>query len=278
MIARLLQLVVRTIREALANDVADRAAALAYYQLLCAMPLGLLALAGAAWFVGSTQEVEARLMLLWGSFVPGAAGDVRAAIRILVESSGVFSGIGLVGLVMAGSRLFTCLEGTMNRIWDAPRRPWWKSRILTLAMTLAVEGAISISFGFSLLQRLDDLSARIMPSLLQGLGASGIMLGFVIAFAGYLLIFRWLPNRRVHWRASLVAAALCAAAFEAARFGFEVYVDHFSNYNVVFGSLAGLFILMLWAFAVALITLVGAEFGSVWEQVMENRRSSGVGR
>lgn len=277
MLSRLLLLVVRTAKESLANDVADRAAALAYYQLLCSMPLAVMAMAGAAWFVGSPTEVESRLVSLWGSVVPassgpGASQDLRVAVRVLVESSGVVGGVGFVGLVLAGSRLFACLESAMNRIWGAPRRAWWRSRILTLAMTLAVEGAITCAFAFSLLKAFDDLTQRLMPRFLHDLGAGGALLAFLITFSAYLLIFRWLPNRRVSWRASLLAAGLCAAAFEVARFGFQIYVDNFSNYNVIFGSLGGVFILMLWAFAVALVTLVGAEFGSVWEELVERSK------
>lgn len=273
---RLLRLVVRTVKESLANDVADRAAALAYYQLLCAMPLVVMALAGAAWVVGSPTEVEQRLVLLWRTLVPGtsvsgASEDLRAAIRVLVDSSALVSGLSLFGLLMAGSRLFTCLESAMNRIWDAPRRPWWRSRLLTLALTLGVEGALCIGFGISVLTRLDELSQRFLPEALRELGAGGVLAAFLVTFCGYLLIFRWLPNRQVSWRSSLVAAGLCAAAFEAARIGFGIYVDHFANYNVVFGSLGGLFMLMLWAYAVGLVTLVGAEVGSVWEEVMEGR-------
>lgn len=48
--------------------------------------------------------------------------------------------------------------------------------------------------------------------------------------------------------------------------GFSLYVDNFGRYSRTYGSLAGVAILMLWLWIIALIVLVGAEINAEAEQ------------
>jgi uncharacterized BrkB/YihY/UPF0761 family membrane protein len=65
------------------------------------------------------------------------------------------------------------------------------------------------------------------------------------------------------WPGALVAAVV----FEAAKFGFSIYLEHFSNYNVVFGSLGAVAAFLFWLYLSGLILLFGAEIASEYPKV-----------
>jgi membrane protein len=44
--------------------------------------------------------------------------------------------------------------------------------------------------------------------------------------------------------------------------GFKGYVDNFSNYNKVYGSIAGVIVLMLWFYWTGLVLLIGGEINA----------------
>jgi membrane protein len=44
--------------------------------------------------------------------------------------------------------------------------------------------------------------------------------------------------------------------------GFSYYVQHFGNYNRLYGSLGTLIVLMLWIYVNALVILIGFELNS----------------
>jgi membrane protein len=44
--------------------------------------------------------------------------------------------------------------------------------------------------------------------------------------------------------------------------GFKVYVDNFGDYNKVYGSIAGVIVLMLWFYWSGMVLLVGGEINA----------------
>jgi membrane protein len=59
----------------------------------------------------------------------------------------------------------------------------------------------------------------------------------------------------------------------AMSFGLRVYVSHFSNYDVMYGSIGGLILFMLWLFLSSVALLLGAEVNRV---IVEASRPTSV--
>lgn len=79
---------------------------------------------------------------------------------------------------------------------------------------------------------------------------------------GDFLLYRFVPRRRPDWQAALVGAGVAAALVLLARPLFIYYVQRFGDYNIIYGSLAIVVILIFWAFIVAAITILGGEIAS----------------
>lgn len=158
--------------------------------------------------------------------------NVREAIRLR----------GPVGVVAAFAYLWSssaavgAVRHTLNRIWDVKRsRPFWQRKLLEAGTTLALAGVLGalaiISVGLSILAGLGwriPLSGRLHDLVLAG------------------------PAREA---AALIAAVLFEVARHAAFWGLAL----FAQYQLVYGSMAGVVIFLLWTYVTATILLIGAE-------------------
>jgi membrane protein len=86
------------------------------------------------------------------------------------------------------------------------------------------------------------------------------------------LAYRLLPARRLPWRALLAGAAVAAALFEAARVLSFRALESFARYQLVYGSLAGVIVFLVWVYVAAVVFLLGAEVASWAASSTEPRR------
>ena len=73
------------------------------------------------------------------------------------------------------------------------------------------------------------------------------------------------PNGEARYRNFVVfspGAILATALFVLATVGFNVYISNFSRYNVLYGSIGTLIILMMWIWVVSILILAGNDLNS----------------
>jgi membrane protein len=80
----------------------------------------------------------------------------------------------------------------------------------------------------------------------------------LIAFL-FALIFRYMPAKRLPWRAVAIGGLLTAILFDAGRWAVSLYLAH-STQPSAFGAAASFATLLLWLYYTSLIFLFGAEY------------------
>ena len=86
-----------------------------------------------------------------------------------------------------------------------------------------------------------------------------VSLPYLTAFFGFTF-FQWvLPSCKVKLRHAVVAGFFTAVFFEVARQVFSLYLKFFPSYQVIYGALAAIPILLVWIYLSWVIILVGAE-------------------
>lgn len=277
------ELLVRTFREFYADDGPIIAAAVAYFGIVSVFPIMLLTLAGAGHFLGSAEEAKGKLIQFVGEFLPGALDTVNDVIETLVSSQGIVSGIALIGLIWAGSQALFFLEVAMNLAWDCQPRVWWKSRLRAIGLTLLGQFLLIFYVGISALSLARSLVSRV-PGMdwLSGGAFLPWLVSFLISMVVFILLNRLLPNRPVNWRAAAFGGTVTAVLFELARVGFGYYLENYANFDVLYGSIGGLVILVMWMYYGAITILVGAEMASEMEEVFlgieRSKRGKKLGR
>jgi membrane protein len=246
-----------------ADDGPQWSAALSYYAVLSLFPL-LLALASlAAAFVDPVWAVERSVTLL-ATFLPLGDRLIAETVRGALEAGGRVGALSILVLLWSGSRVFSTLTHALNAAYDV-EEPYvlWKRLGLELAMVLSVGllFVLALSSGFLL-----SLAWRLLGVLphqrgfLFGLVKDVLPLGLLL-FTFYLA-YRYVPRTRTDHRAALAGSAVAVLLFALARPLFVYYLEKFARYNLIYGSLSIIIVLLVWIWLVAAIVLYGGEVAS----------------
>jgi membrane protein len=86
-----------------------------------------------------------------------------------------------------------------------------------------------------------------------------VVIGFVLLFFMFLAMYRELANHKITIRMAAPGALFSAVSWIAVSFLFSVYINYFSNYSRIYGSLTALAIAMLWIYIMMSLLLWGGE-------------------
>jgi membrane protein len=82
----------------------------------------------------------------------------------------------------------------------------------------------------------------------------------VISFFIFVVLYRWIPTRRIMWKAVLWGAGVAAVLWELGKTLFTWYIQSgLPDYGVVYGSLSSVVILLFWIYVSSMIVLMGAH-------------------
>lgn len=91
------------------------------------------------------------------------------------------------------------------------------------------------------------------------------ILGLAILIIFFLIIYIVIPNRKAKFMSELPGALLCAAGWMGFSYAFSYYIDNFSNYSSMYGSLTAVVLFMLWMYFCMYLMFLGAEFNLMME-------------
>ncbi|MFI1106129.1 YihY/virulence factor BrkB family protein [Streptomyces melanogenes] len=261
------QVLRRTGRELLADELPDRAAALTYYGVLSLFPT-LLVLVSLLGVIGesATQKIVNDV----AGLTPGATRDVLTnAVGQLHNSSGtsgVFAILGLLAAVWSASGYVGAFIRASNAVYDLSEgRPLWKLTPLRVGLTLVLmvllaASALIVVFTGPLAER----AGQVIGIGDQALTVWGIAKWPVLVCLAILMIallYYAAPNvrgRGLRWITP--GSVLALVLWLATSAGFALYVANFASYNKTYGTLAGIIIFLIWLWLSNLALLLGLEF------------------
>jgi Predicted membrane protein len=91
------------------------------------------------------------------------------------------------------------------------------------------------------------------------------ILGLIILIVFFLIIYIVIPNKKIKIMSALPGAMLCAAGWMGFSYAFSYYIDNFSNYSSMYGSLTAVVLFMLWMYFCMYLLFIGAEFNLLLE-------------
>jgi membrane protein len=259
-----------------ADDCFTHAAALAYFAVLSALPLVLIALALTPrvldLFLPGFDLNTALLDFIQRFLLPEVALWIGSAIPVLLQQTPLLGGVGLAMLLWSASNVFRQIDITINTIWgvykDAPMLSFGQAtknilygRLRSLLLILSVGGLFAldniINLGLFLVRREIVLLpyGESLGVLLMQVIAYLVSLGLGVLAMGVL--FRYLPPIRVPWIAVL-PGALMAALFNQvlAAIVSSLFTGVFAGvYQAVGGPIA----LLLWSYFIGQNILLGCE-------------------
>src|SRR5690606_34568095 len=157
-----------------------------------------------------------------------------------------FGALGLLLLIWVSTRLIGSLRSALRAVFDINetrgiiRGKLFDAGMVAVAGTLFIANTvISIaleavqSYG---IQMLGLTSEQGQVLAIQSAIARIAAYGFI--FLMFVLIYRYLPARRVAWRIAIIAATFTSVVFELLKSGFAWYVANVATYASAYGTFA----------------------------------------
>lgn len=250
----------------------EAAASLAYYALFSLFPL-LLILISVAGFVLNREDAYQAVLALVFQALPNAEPIVERNLQVILSQRGTIGAIGLLGAFWSASGFFNTLVRNINRAWlNLKPRDVIRTRLLALGMIgmiilLLVLSLLSTA-AFNLIRLFDRIflngehleNTPIYPYL-------RLLIPAFFTFLMFLIIYRWIPNTKVRWRACMWGSLWTTVAWELAKFGFSAYLSSgLAQYEILYGSLGTVLALMFYIYLSCTIILLGAHLTATIDQ------------
>jgi membrane protein len=254
------------------------AAAISFFATLSLFPILILGVSAVGYVLGPRQGLDS-VLRFFDQYAPDAVTNtVRDNLVTIVATRVQALAIGVVALLWTATNVFVNMEKALCLIWNATPRPFWKSRLLAVAMLLVIGAGLILSLSFTALTlRFEGLHWQFLGHSVPDLPVIWHSLGYLapitIGVAMFTVIYAVLPNRRINPRAALLGGVVTGAMWQAALQGFRYYLARYDNYDLVYGSLGGLIILVLWIYYTMIVLLLGAEV--VWQADQRLRARAG---
>jgi len=245
----------------------ESAAALAFYTLFSLFPLLLTVVAVGSFFVDQSV-VEHTLINLLPTMIPVSQEFIITNVQQVFTNRGAITILAFLGLIWSGTSVFTVIIRNINSAWPeaAPRsyirmRLWSMAIVAALAILLIIS-SFTITFknllvNFGLGQTIEELGTFFSSALFVTVFPNIIRMGI---FFG---LYYWPPQIKVKKLAALVGAVVTAIIWQLISTLFSSYLGSgLARYEVIYGSLGKIVVLLSWIYISAYIVLWGAHLTS----------------
>lgn len=260
----------RVIREVGRDQIDIVAAGVAFYALLALFP-ALIALVSFYGLVASPDTVAAQIESFSAVMPPGVASLVRDQLTEIVSATPSDLTLGVVlslavSFWTASSGVLALIDGVNIAYDQAETRSYLQRRQLAAILTLGALVVMLILIG----------GIVVLPVWVGHLGIGGI--GFLVTVGRWPLLalifigsasvlYRYGPDRMMaRWRWVWLGATVAAVLWLVGSLLFSLYVSRFGRFNVTYGALGAVVVLLLWLYISAFILLLGAEFNAETER------------
>lgn len=274
------ELAARTWRESIADDVPGLAAQLSYYFFLALFPAILFFLALASFFpLGNLTDDIGRILAPIAS--PQVLELIQDQMRRLPDhDSGGLLTFAVVGALWSSSAALVSIASALNTAYDiSESRPWWKVRLVAIGLTLGCAVFVLLALALVL----------VGPTVARALGAAtgwgaafewGWLilqwpLSFFLVSTAIALIYYFAPDAEQDWTWITPGAIVATALWLIVSLAFKFYIVRFTDYNVTYGAVGGVIVLLLWFYVSSIAVLAGAEMNAEIEHASPHGRGPG---
>ena len=243
------------------------AAAVSYYLLLSIFPflLGIISLSS---FFIDKPALQEQIFQAFKYLIPVSQDFILSITNSVIYERGAIGIIAVILLFVGCIGFFNALRKSLNTAWEIHKSSSIiRSQLTNFAMIL---GAVLLLFISRFVTIILNISENILSKIVEQpltnlvlLHLLVVIIDIALAFLVFLILYKFVPERRIRWRDIWGGALTAAVCFEAITILFVLYLNTFNPYNLIYGSLGAIIALMIWTYLAALIFLFFAKISAV---------------
>jgi len=199
----------------------------------------------------------------------GLAIGARSLIDGVLEGRRELSVVGGALLLWLSTRLIGTLRTALKEVFDiAHGRSIIDGKFFDAQMVVVGGALFVLNMGITVaIRAARDLGVEVLG--LNGLAVQwgdrllAAALAFTSIWVMFLLIYRYLPARRIPWRTALIAGTVMAVTYEILKQAFSWYVTSVADYTSTYGNLATLAVLFFWVYYTSIAFVLAGEIAQV---------------
>ncbi len=239
---------------------AFHAQAVAFNALFTLFPLLVLIIGAGSFFFPNSQQ---RVLGFFHTFAPALQGFVAANLQSYIYGRGISSIVALFFIIWSGKNLLMGLAFALDRALGVPKgRPLVHDIALAIVMLPLIGVLLLVAIALPVLLALVITYAN-LPDRQHVTQFGGYAISMALVFIVIIVLYTFLPNRRVRWTFALPGAIFAAILWPVVQFAFAQYTTHV-NFTRVYGALSAPLVLLLWFYLMGSIFLFGAELCVGW--------------
>ncbi len=230
--------------------------------LLCLIPLILLLLALLGTYLYSYREVLNHIRHYLENAFPFADTRIMNGLLKIIRDRRIVGVLGIGGLIWASTWVFASLRTALDIIFQVKEgRGIVRGKGIDLLMVVLAGTFLLISMVITSVITL--VKGYQFSPFLELRPIIRLILKYVIPFLftfwlGFL-IYKIIPDKKIHFKTALQAALFASLFWESAKLLFGWYVLHLGRFSMVYGSLSTLAVFFLWMYYSSVILLLGGE-------------------
>lgn len=246
------------------------AAQAAYFILLSFIPF-LMLLLTLVQYTPVTQDVVTNVLL---RIVP-ESGDFRKFLLNIIrevygKSTAVVPISGIFTLWSAGKGVQALTNG-VNAIYHVEETRNYlvmrvRSAFYTLLFIFAVIGSLLLLVFGNTIQKMLTKYIPVLAKVTAYIIGMRTGISLLILVVIFLMIYRFLPNRKASVKNQIPGAIVSAVAWSLFSLCFSVYLDVYDGFSNMYGSLTTIVLILLWLYFCMFIVLIGAEINAYFEE------------
>lgn len=244
-----------------------RASAIAYNFFLALVPLVLFLFTLIPYV--TSDNLQGTLLDLMDKIIPANIFSmVKQTIVEIVSrpQAGLLSLGFFMTIYFATNGIDAILEGFNQTYHRVETWTWWRQKLMAfflmiLISTLVLITMLMLTTGKYIINTLNEFeilsgtTIKVILTVVQWF----IMMGTMLLSVSVLYYFGQKKDGLRRYRFFSAGAMLATSMFILGGYGLKFYFENFSNYNVLFGSLGSLIILLVWLYYNSFIILIGFE-------------------
>ena len=260
------------------DEIFGRSAQLSYYFLLALFPLLLFLITLFGYFDGAGSHLRHKLLSYLGDVMPSSASQlvIDTIDQVTAARGGGKLSFGLLAAIWAASSGMNALGQSLNAAYDVREtRPWWKVRLISIALTFALSTLITSALVIVLYG--GQLGRSVAALIHEGRAFAEVWkilqwpIALAFVFITFALIYHFAPDLAAKRRQRRLSASdyrrrwlspgvvVAVALWLLVSLGFRVYLHFFNSYSATYGSLGAVISLMLWFYLTGAAILLGGE-------------------
>lgn len=234
------------------------AAGLAYTTILALVPLITVIFSLLSAFPMFDEISLSLKKLIYSNLVPTASDTIQNYLEQFIANTKKMTFVGVIGLIVTSLLLINTINTALNQIWKTKRKRSFMYN-LTMYWTILTLGPILVGSSVAVsyyIFSLKWLSAAANSNILLSI------LPFMISVVGFWLLYSIIPTESVPLKESMIGAIVAAILFELGKRAFALYVTSFPTYQLIYGVVSSIPIMLVWIYCSWCIVLFGAEFAA----------------